>query len=159
LGKLFAEKSAQTPYMVLCWNLNMLDKVKPLFGVALIGIVWITVLVLIAIIGNWFILLISPRILDIGCGVIVLFLVGLYVFQKTWVEIKTNGHINAFRWFGLLIATLLFIGFYRLINSLDTMQQYGCGFVLFVLVLGMISSLSPPPNIIGDDEDDYHASR
>jgi hypothetical protein len=138
----------------------MLDKTKPIIALTLIIIVYLSALLLFAILANWIILLISPRIMDITCGGIGLLFIGLYVFQKTWAEIKTIGRINTFRWFGLLIATLLFIGFYQSINSLDTMQQFGCGFVLFVLVLGIISStLFHPPSIIGDDEDDYHASR
>lgn len=137
----------------------MLGKNKPIFEVILIIMVWISSIILIAKILSWFVYLISPRVLDIGCGGILLFVVWLNVFQKTWVEINTTGRINAFRWLGLLIASLLFIGFYQLINTLDTMGQLGCGFVMFVLVLGLISPLIPPPRIAGDDEDDYHASR
>jgi hypothetical protein len=137
----------------------MLEKNKPIFEFIFIIIVWISSIILIAKIVGWFIFLVSPRALDIECGGILLLVVWLHVLQKTWVETNTTGCINAFRWLGLLIATLLFIGFYQLINTLDTMGQIGCRFVIFVLVLGILSPLIPTPSIAGDDEDDYHASR
>lgn len=137
----------------------MSDSVKSIFGVALILIIWISILILFAAIANWLILLISPRVLDIGCGGLVLFLIWISTIGKSWIEIRDNGRVNVFRWLGLLFATFLFMGFYRLINTLDTKGQIGCGFAMFVLILGIMSTLFPPPSIVGDDEDDYHASR
>ena len=137
----------------------MLEKAKPVFEVMFIIFVWAFSIFLIAKILSWFVILISPRVLDIGCGGILLLVVWLNVFQKTWVEINAHGRVNVLRWLGLLLASVLFIGFYQLINSFDTMGQIGCGFAMFVLVIMIISPLFPPPSIVGDDEDDYHASR
>jgi hypothetical protein len=94
--------------------------------------------------------------LDIGCAGTVLFLIGLNVFRKTWVEIRTIGRIDASRWLGLLIATLLFIGFYQIIDTLDSIDQYFWGFFLFLL-LGIISTeFFPHSSRIDDDKDHYH---
>jgi len=137
----------------------MSDEVKTLLGIAVFITAFISVLFLIAKIVNWLILLISPRILDIGCGGVLLLLVWVSVIVKSKIEIRDSGHDNVFRWIGALFVTFLFIVFYRFINTLDTMGQIGCGFALFIIVLGIISSKTPPPSIIGDDDDDYHASR
>jgi len=137
----------------------MIEKAKPIFGVTFIIILWLSAIFLFVKILSWFIFLVSPRVLDVGCGGILLLVVWLSTFQKTWVEINTDGRVNALRWLGPLLASALFIGFYQLINSFDAMGQIGCGFVMFVLILGLISPLFPYPSIAGDDEDDYHASR
>ena len=137
----------------------MSGSVRPILGVALIFVVWISALILLGFIGSWLINLISPRVLDIGCGGLLLLLLWISVIAKSRIEIRDNGHVNVFRWLGLLFATILFIGFYNFINTLDTKGQVGCGFAMFILVLGIISSTSPPPSVVGDDEDDYHASR
>ena len=132
----------------------MFDKVKSIFGGILIIIVCISVLSLLTNTLNWFILLISPRLLDIGCAGIVLFLIGLNVFRKTWVEIKTTRRIDIFRWLGLLVATLLFIGFYQIIDTISSVDQYFWGFFLFLL-LGIISTEFFPPSKNRDNEDNH----
>jgi UDP-N-acetylmuramyl pentapeptide phosphotransferase/UDP-N-acetylglucosamine-1-phosphate transferase len=135
----------------------MFDKIKPIAGGILIIIVFVSVLSLFTNTTNRLILLISPRVLDIGCAGTVLFLIGLNVLRKTWAEIKTAGRIDVFRWLGLLIATLLFIGFYQIIDTINPVDQYGWGFFLFLL-LGMIAAeFFPHSSNTDNDKDDYHA--
>jgi hypothetical protein len=133
----------------------MSGEIKPLLGVAFFIIVFIAALFLIAKL----VLFISPRVLDIGCSGTLLLLVWISAIGGSRVEKRNGGHVIIFRWLGVLFVTFLFIVFYRFINTLDTMGQFGCGFALFVLILIIYDSKTPPPSIIGDDDDDYHASR
>ena len=128
-----------------------------ILGGILIIIACISILSLLTNTANGLIHLISPRVVDIGCAGIVLSLIGLNVIRKTWAEIRTTGRIDAFRWLGLLIATLLFIGFYQIIDTLNSVDQYVWGFFLFLLLGAVSTEFFPHSNKTDDNEDNHHA--
>lgn len=145
--------------MFKSWKLKLSDEARFLWGAVLFIAAFILLLFLLAKILYWLILIISPRVLDIGCSGILLLIIWVSAIVKSRLDIRTNGHDSTLGWLGSIFATLLFIAFYKYVGTLDTKGQIGCGYGLFIVVLLIISSKSPPPRIENDDEDDYHASR
>ena len=137
----------------------MLSKAKPIIEITLIIIGLLSVLLLFVYLVNWLISLISPRVMDIGCIGIVLFMIWIYAILKTWVEIKTKRRVNINHWSGVLLATIVFFYLYAFINTLDTSQQTGVGILLFVCLLSFIYLKFFQDPGVPDDSDDYHASR